>query len=175
MPCQVCRISHTTFHQSQSQVLDSCTPQAERARCPPACVAMRSGCSSFMTPRRRLYSPAGDRWEPDGSAKRTCGPHNMYPKPPTAMLSLKGNLNGCTTCFAQGPQWNPSQGPQFWCGLCCAGMSFRTNANNTRFNHIRNTFQCDVSVVSGKSACNIHQQVHSDTQSTPSPRHTHTM
>ena len=32
--------------------------------------AIQSGASSFMMPRRRLYSPAGDRQSPLGSAKR---------------------------------------------------------------------------------------------------------
>ena len=34
-------------------------------------VAINSGFSSFMTPRRRLYSPAGLKWWPFGSSKRT--------------------------------------------------------------------------------------------------------
>ena len=53
----------------------------------PAYVAINSGCSSFMTPSLRLYSPAGLKWLPDGSAKRTCGrvnkrTHTQHQKTP---------------------------------------------------------------------------------------------
>ena len=47
--------------------MSGCPPHASA---PPTYEAIQSGASSFMIPSRRLYSPAGDKQSPLGSAKR---------------------------------------------------------------------------------------------------------
>ena len=53
--------------ETQASTTSGCPPQAKAGA---QNDAIHSGPSSFMMPKRRLYSPAGERHEPSGSSKR---------------------------------------------------------------------------------------------------------